>query len=159
VNDAKTDLRPIEIRQDRALILESRKEQALKDSAKTMSIAIAMAMSIARQRKDGNSAVVVAGQNLVSVHASQVVDHVLVDPTLTANPRLVREGRVDPTITNGREAQVEVAAQVLVGVEAQEEVGSREGVEGEEDVVRVVSKGKCKEFDKSIIKTEGRSDE
>ena len=95
-----------------------------------MSIATAMAMSIARQRKDGNSAVVVAGQNLMPVHASQKVDQVLVDLTLTANPRPVREGRVEPTITEGREAQVEVAAQVLVGVA----VGGHEGVEGEEDV-------------------------
>jgi hypothetical protein len=124
--------------------LPRREKSELTKSVKTMFIATAVAMFTVRQSKDGSSAVVVAGQNLMPVHASQVVDQVPVNLTLTANPRLVKEGRVELIIISGQGVLVEAEALVAA------EVGDLA------DVVRVLSIGKCKELDKSMIKTGGR---
>jgi hypothetical protein len=124
--------------------LPRREKSELTKSVKTMSIATAMAMSTVRQSKDGSSAVVVAGQNLMPVHASQVVDQVPVNLTLTVNPRPVKEGRVELIIISGQGVLVEVEA--LVAAEAEDLA----------DVVRVISIGNYKELDKSMTKTEGR---
>jgi hypothetical protein len=118
-------------------------DPALTSNVKTMFIVIVTAMSTVRQSKDGSSAVVVAGQNLMPLHASQVVEQVPVNLTLTVNPRPVKKGRVELIIISDQGVLVEVEA--LVAAEAEDLA----------DVVRVISIGNYKELDKSMTKTGG----